>query len=187
MVSVLKSEVNSELDPCQFAYRQGRGTDDAINSITHLAIKHLEDPKAYTRLLFVDFSSAFNTPLPHLLIAKLKQMSVNTFIIKWYFSILTNRIQHVRVNNALSESRSISTGAPKGCVSSPVLLTLYTNECTNSYPRNHSFKFSDDTIILNLLHKDKSPSVYFNEIETFVQWCNANHFILNVKKKLRRS
>lgn len=31
-------EVNSELDPFQFAYRQGRSTDDAIHSITHLTL-----------------------------------------------------------------------------------------------------------------------------------------------------
>ena len=54
MVSLLKSEINSELDPLH--YRQGRSTDDAINSITHLTLKHLGDPKAYARLLFIDFS-----------------------------------------------------------------------------------------------------------------------------------
>lgn len=47
MVSSLKKEVDSLLDPFQFAYKQGRGTDDAINSVTHLVTKHLEDPKAY--------------------------------------------------------------------------------------------------------------------------------------------
>lgn len=43
------------------AYRHHRDTDDAISSIVHMVIKHLENPKAYARLLFVDFSSAFNT------------------------------------------------------------------------------------------------------------------------------
>ena len=61
MVPLLKKEVDVHLDPFQFAYKQGRGTDDALNRITHLVTKHLEDPKAYVRLLFVDFSSAFNS------------------------------------------------------------------------------------------------------------------------------
>ena len=182
MLSVLKAEVNLALDPYQFAYRQGRGTDDAINSITHFTVKHLECPKAYARILFIDFSSAFNTLQPHLLISKLRQMSVNPFLIKWYFSFLTNRSQQVRVNNILSECKSISTGAPQGCVSSPVLFTLYTNDCTNSHPGNLVFKFSDDTAILSLLHKDSSTSVYFSEIENFVQWCDAHHLTLNVNK-----
>ncbi len=45
VVSLLKSQIDSALDPFQFAYRQGRGTDDAINGITHLTLKHLENPK----------------------------------------------------------------------------------------------------------------------------------------------
>ena len=182
MLSVLKAEVNLSLDPYQFAYRQGRGTDDAINSITHFTVKHLECPKAYARILFIDFSSAFNTLQPHLLISKLKQMSVNPFLIKWYFSFLTNRSQQVRVNNTLSDRKSISTGAPQGCVSSPVLFTLYTNDCTNSHTGNLVFKFSDDTAILGLLHKDSSTLAYFSEIENFVQWCDAHYLSLNVKK-----
>ncbi|KAF7645306.1 hypothetical protein LDENG_00206710 [Lucifuga dentata] len=71
VVAMLKEDVNS-LDPLQFAYRQGRGTDDAINSIVHLVLKHLEDPRAYARMLFIDFSSAFNMIQPFILIQKLK-------------------------------------------------------------------------------------------------------------------
>ena len=63
MVSLLKAHINPLLDPLQYSYRQ-RGTDDAINSIIHLIITHLEETKAHARLLFVDFSSAFNTLQP---------------------------------------------------------------------------------------------------------------------------
>ncbi len=82
MLSMLKAEVNLALDPYQFAYRQGRGTDDAINSITHFTVEHLECPNAYAWILFIGFSSAFNTLQRHLLISKLRQMSVNPFLIK---------------------------------------------------------------------------------------------------------
>ncbi len=109
-------------------------------------------------------------------------MSVNPFIIKWFYSFLTNRSQLVRVNNTLSEPRFISTGAPQGCVSSPVLFTIYTNDCISSYPGNYVFKFSDDTAILSLLYKDADPSSYFNEVQSFVQWCDDHHLTINVKK-----
>ena len=45
MLSVLKAEVNLALDPYQFVYRQGRGTDDAMESITLFTVRHLECPK----------------------------------------------------------------------------------------------------------------------------------------------
>ncbi len=78
MVSLLKTEVKPVLDPLQFAYRQGRGTVvDTINNITYAIVKHLENPKAYARLLFVDFSSDFDTVKPHCLIKNLRQLGVN--------------------------------------------------------------------------------------------------------------
>ena len=61
MVSNLQSEEGPQLDPYQFAYRHHRGTDDVITSIVHMVTKHLENPRAYARLLFIDFSSACNT------------------------------------------------------------------------------------------------------------------------------
>ena len=176
---MLKAKVNLTFDPYQFAYRQ--------NNITHFSVKHLECPKVYARILFIDFSSAFNALQPHLFISKLRQMSVNPFLTKWYFSFLTNRSQQVRINNTLSECKSISTGASQGCVNSPVLLTLYGNECTNSHPGNLVFKFSDDTSILSLLHKDSSSPAYFSQIGHFVQWCDAHHLTLNVQKLKRWS
>lgn len=43
--SVLKAEVNLELDLFQFANREGRGADDTANSVINLAVKHLEEAK----------------------------------------------------------------------------------------------------------------------------------------------
>ena len=113
--------MNPELDPLQCAYKQGRSIDDAVRSITHLVLRHLEEAKAYAHLLFIDFNSAFNTLQRYLLLDKLKQLNVNPFIIKWYFSFLTNRVQCVKINEAKSDPEHISTGVPQGCVSSPVL------------------------------------------------------------------
>ena len=72
-------DVKDVLDQFQFTYKDKRGTDDAVNTLVHLVLKHLEQPKAYTRLLFVDFSSAFNTIQPHVLLEKIKAMKVNPY------------------------------------------------------------------------------------------------------------
>ena len=77
----VRSDVQDYLDPFQFAYRQGRGTDDAVNTVVHLILKHLDKRNASARLLFIDFSSAFNLIQPHTLLIKLKQMNVNPYII----------------------------------------------------------------------------------------------------------
>ncbi len=132
VISLLEKEIQPLLDTCQFAYKQNRGTEDAALSIVHLVSKHLENTKAYARILFVDFSSAFNTVQTHLLLEKLHSMGVSTLLIKWFHSFLSNRTQQVRVNGTLSEVRYSNTGVPQGCVSSPVLFSLYTNDCRNT-------------------------------------------------------
>ena len=54
-------------DPMQFAYREDRNVEHAILVFLQNVHKHLDTPKNYCRILFVDFSSAFNTIHPHLL------------------------------------------------------------------------------------------------------------------------
>jgi hypothetical protein len=84
----LRSETAKYQDPLQFAYCQNRNTEDAILTLLHKLYEHLDKPKTYTRVLFVDFPSAFNTIQPHLLIEKLLAMAVNPTIISWLYSFL---------------------------------------------------------------------------------------------------
>ena len=65
---------------------------------------------------------------------------------------------------------------------SPILFTLYTNDCRKVHPNNSIFKFADDTAIVSLLHKDTDSCVYHNEINAFIKWCDKNRLILNVLK-----
>ncbi|XP_030272344.1 uncharacterized protein LOC115581424 [Sparus aurata] len=72
---ILKDEIVSlvydKLDPLQFAYQPGKGVEDAKLLILDKIYKHLEKPKSHVRLLFADFSSAFNKMQPHILIQRL--------------------------------------------------------------------------------------------------------------------
>ncbi len=86
------------------------------------------------RILFVDFSSAFNTIIPDTLQNKLTQLSVPTSVCQWITSFLTDRQQLLRLGKFSSSTRTTSTGAPQGCVLSPLLFSLYTNDCTSEDP-----------------------------------------------------
>lgn len=182
MLSKLRPQVQNLLDPYQFAYKDRRSTGDALCTTSHLILKHLENSKAYARLLFMDFSSAFNTIIPTFLLDTLKRMEVNPAMIKWYEAFLTRRTQQVRLNSTLSDSLTINIGVPQGCVSSPLLFTLYTNECRNYHQNNFIIKFSDDTAILSLLMQDSDISGYQEEIDRVVRWCDSNKLVLNATK-----
>ncbi|XP_037390419.1 GTPase IMAP family member 1-like [Pygocentrus nattereri] len=81
------------LDPHQFAYRSNRSTEDAISTALHTALTHLDCQNSYVRMLFIDFSSAFNTVIPSMLISKLNHLGISTSLCNWILDFLTNRPQ----------------------------------------------------------------------------------------------
>ena len=87
------------LDPHQFAYRANRSVDDAVSLCLHCILQHLEGPGNYARLLFIDYSSAFNTILPSRLHDKLLHMGVDQSLCRWILDFLTGRVQVVKCNN----------------------------------------------------------------------------------------
>ena len=133
MLSHLKSITDPLLDMLQFAYRVNRSVDDAVNMALHFILQHLDSAGNNARIMLVDFSSAFNTIIPSLLQDKLIQLSVPDSTCRWITDFLSSRRQHVRLGKHLSESRTISTGSPQGCVLSPLLFSLYSNSCTSSH------------------------------------------------------
>ncbi len=120
-------QTEQALDPLQFAYRAHRGVNDAIITLLNLLNKHLEGSNTHARLLFIDFSSAFNTIHPHILAMRLlEHFKLSNNLVGWILAFLTNRTQMVKVNGILSDLLCLSTGSPQGCVLSPLLYILYT-------------------------------------------------------------
>ena len=106
----LRDETAEYQNPFQFAYSKNKSTEDAILTLLHKLYDHLDKPKSYARVLFVDFSSAFNTIQPHILVEKLLAMHVNPVLIRWIFSFITDRPQQVRDGQALSSVSRCPSG-----------------------------------------------------------------------------
>ncbi len=85
--------------PLQFAYRSNRSTDDAYClHPTHCSLPP-GNKNTYVRMLFVDYSSAFNTIVPATLVAKLQTLGLNRSLCSWILDFLTGRSQVVRMGN----------------------------------------------------------------------------------------
>ena len=69
--SLILSAVYPMFGPLQFAYRAGRGLEDAKLFLLDKLFTHMELPQSHARILFADFSSLFNTLQPHILAQKL--------------------------------------------------------------------------------------------------------------------
>ena len=179
---LLMPYVEHLMDPMQFAYVKARSTSDAVVTVMHKIAQHLDRNSSNTaRVLCIDFSSAFNTIQPHLMIKKLNQMSVPPPMQSWIFDYLTGRPQFVRTSHETSNVTTLNTGAPQGCVLSPVLFVLYTNDLKWQSDNVFITKYADDTIVAGLL-KDDDSNEYLNCIDYVCNWCAENYLDLNVSK-----
>ena len=114
------------------------------------------------------------------MVQKLKDLNVRNDIIACVLESLTHRRQYVKLNDSLSELVQINIGAPQGCILSPTLYTIYTNDYRSHKNNTILIKFADDSTIQGLLCD--SEDCYFEEVKCFVGWCEKNFLMLNVKK-----
>lgn len=85
-----------------------------------------------SQVLFVDYTSAFNMLVGKILTYKtfwLCQPEVNHFLCHGILDFLHYRTQAVKINNIPSKTQYIDIGALQGCILSPLLYSLYTNNC----------------------------------------------------------
>ncbi len=125
----------------------------------------------------MDYSSAFNTIVPATLVAKLQTLALNRSLCSWILDFLTGRSQVVRMGNNTSSPLTLNTGAPQGCVLSPLLYSLYTHDCTATHSSNVIVKFADDTTVIGLI-TDNDETAYREEVSTLTKWCQENHLSL---------
>ena len=141
VIAHINTIIPETLNPLQFAYRPNRSIDDAISIALHTALSHLDKSKTYVRMLFIYYSSAFNTIVPSKLITKLTTLGLNTSLCK---RIPDGPPPIGKVGNNISATLILNTEAPQGCMLSPLLYSLFTHDCMARHDSNTIIMFADD-------------------------------------------
>ena len=75
----------------------------------------------------------------------------------------------------------MNTGVPQGCILSPVLFVLYTNDLRWNTNGVFISKYADDTMITGLVSSNKCDE-YLDCVNHVYEWCTSNFLLLNVCK-----
>ena len=108
-------------------------------------------------------------------------LNINTHVINWTVSFLSNRKQRAVVDGFVTEFASITRGVPQGTVLGPILFSIMVNDIRPVYPeRNLLLKYADDLILSVPVfsHQDHS----FIEVNSFQRWAVRTRMRLNLIK-----
>ncbi|KAK2899376.1 hypothetical protein Q8A73_012505 [Channa argus] len=177
----IQSSIPDTIDPLQYDYQPNTSTSDAIAAAIHYSRSHLENKDSYLRILFIDYSSAFNTVISHNLTHKLSTLVLHPTLCDWLLDFLTGRPQSVRIGNRSSARLITNIGTPQGCVLSPILYTLFTYDCVASHKDNIILKFADNTAVIGRI-AGGDEAAYRREVASLVSWCGDNNLTLNTDK-----
>ena len=166
----------------QFGFRKNHSTEQAILELTDTLKKSI-DNKDLTCGIFLDFTKAFDTVDHKILLLKLYKYGIRGLGLSWFTNYLTDRKQHVRINNITSDLREIKYGVPQGSTLGPLLFLLYINDLPNSSGKLNFRMFADDS---NIFYSHKDPMVMEDivntELDLVFNYCKVNKLTINFKK-----
>ena len=84
----------------------------------------------------------------------------------------------------ISTSLTLNTGAPQGCVLSPLVYSLFTHDCVATHASNSVIKFAEDTTTTKVvgLITNNDETAHREEVRALAEWCQENNLSLNVNK-----
>ena len=151
------------MDKEQYGFRPRCSTTSALVDIDYNVRKERDrkSTKAVCLITF-DFSKAFNKLDYSLLISKLMrhpvekgELSIPDHIVRWLMSFLTNRKQKVRVEDACSKEKMITSGMPQGSLLGLYLFNVFVSDLKCICKNSRMVKYADDTsIIFTICYED---------------------------------
>ena len=92
------------------------------------------DEKNDTLIAYIDFAKAFDRVSIPKLLYKLNQIGIVGSLFSCIRSFLSNRKQRVKIDNAFSSWKDVTSGVPQGSVLGPVFFIIFIKEITDILP-----------------------------------------------------
>ena len=157
-----RKTIEIEIDESQSGFITGKGTREGIFNLRTIIEQYMNTNKDLY-LCFIDYEKAFDRVNHERMIQCLQQLDIDGKDLKLIRNLYWNQKAFIRTENGLSPEIQIKRGVRQGCVLSPSLFNLYTENYLNS----------------SLLHK-KSPALQ-------MQVLLSMYFLLSYCKRTRQN
>lgn len=181
-------KIEENIDSSQFGFRSGLGTREALFSLNVL-IQRCLDINQDIHICYIDFEKAFDKVRHETLIKVLQSQNIDYQDIRIIQELYWNQQAQIEIEGQLSESVQIKRGVRQGCVLSPLLFNIYSEEIFKEALTTekegiiingrviNNIRFADDTVILASTVEELQRLV--NRTNTF---CEKYGLKINIKK-----
>lgn len=174
---------NNILYNCQYGFRKGCSTQEAVLNVLKSICKGLDDGYCGVAGIFLDFTKAFDLVDHNILLKKLYYYGIRGSELDLFKSYFSQRRQYVDINGCKSYVGDVEYGVPQGSGLGPLFFSLYLNDLKNLELSGQLFMFADDVC---LFYPYKNDVVLKNQIERDValifEFARINRLCLNPGK-----
>ena len=134
-------------------------------------------------VIFPDLKKAFDCVDHDVLVKKMYYYGIRGLTLKLFQSYFTNRTQICKVDQTMSNTRTVKCGMPQGSNLGPLLFLLYINDLPNCLTSSSTSMFADDTNISTQGTTEHEIQERLNaDLENVHQWLVANKLTLSKQK-----
>jgi len=182
IIRITKPITDAKLDPKQFGNRKGVSTTHLLINLLHHCHQAVDRGDS-VRIVFLDYSKAFDRVNHNIMLQKLADMDVPPQILKWFASFLHCRSQSVRLGDIVSSPMIMNGAVPQGAMFGMEGFLSFINDLRANIPL---YKYVDDSTAVDIIEKT-SPNYtrMQNEIDSIVDWSHKNDMKINTDKTQR--
>jgi exonuclease III len=160
----------------QSGFRAGYSCSTALLKVTDDLIT-ASDKNHISILTLLDFTKAFDTIHHNVLHAILKFIGLSNSARQLIKSYLEDRLQSVKIDNFISNSRSINKGVPQGSILGPLLFIIYTCRFDAQVQTCKTHMYADDTQLYHSFDAiNLEPAlIHINRDISNIATISANH------------
>lgn len=171
------------LSETQFGFRCNRSTEDALHCVLNCVISSINDHKTVS-CLFLDITKAFDMVDHNILLERLWKYGFRGVSLDWFRSYLTNRKMCVKIENVLSNEKTICSGVPQGSVLGPVLFLIFFDSLLRMNLKGKCVAFADDlAITYNSKTRHEIEQWMNDDLKRVRFWFDTSGLILSTKSK----